>query len=187
MKSILSKLNEVINQFPIKDKETTSLLLQLPPENSLEAQLILIKNLTDRGFKFIILSGGRPCMDLISIFEEKKINLENIHILDMVCRVHKLNTKDQKMVTHQGSMNELTKMSILISSMIMPKKTILFMDSITSMLLYNNESIFTRFINDILKKMRSRGVHFIILITKGKNYGNLRDELKYVCDQQESF
>lgn len=187
MKSILSRFNEVMNQFPIKDKETTSLLLQLPPENSLEAQLILIKNLTDRGFKFVILSGGRPCMDLINIFEENKINLENIHILDMVCRLHKLNVKDQKLVTHINGMNELTKMSILISNMIIPKKTILFIDSVTSMLLYNNESIFTKFINDILKKMRSRGIHFIILITTGKYYDNLRDELKYSCDKQESF
>ena len=112
MKSILSGLNKLIDKFPIKDKETTSLLLQTPPENSIETQLILIKNLTDRGFKFIILSGGRPCMDIINIFEEKKINLKNIHILDMVCRTHKLSIKEQQMVTHLNSMKELTKIVI---------------------------------------------------------------------------
>ena len=187
MESILSELGKFIDGFPLKDRETTSLLLQVPPENSLEMQLILIKNLTKRGFKFVILSGGRPCKDLINIFEYNKIKLDNIHILDMICRAHKLDTKDQKMVTHINSMTELTKISILISKMSIPKKTILFIDSVTSMLLYNQEEIFTKFINDTLRKLKSRGIHLIILITKGKNYNDLRDELKYTCDQQKSF
>ncbi|HLC52724.1 MAG TPA: hypothetical protein VJI98_05760 [Candidatus Nanoarchaeia archaeon] len=177
MKSLFRELNGLINHFPIKNKEATSLLIQLPPENSLEAQLILIKNLTGRGFKFVILSGGRPCHDLINTFKYKNINLENIYIIDMICRSHNLDVKNQKMVTHLEGMQELTKISIIIGNMVIPKKTILFIDSITSMLLYNNEAIFTKFINDILKKMRIRGVHLILLITKGKNYDNLRDEL----------
>lgn len=187
MKSLSSELNELMDNFPIKDKETTSLLIQVPPENSLETQLILIKNLTNRKFKFVILSGGRPCQDLVNIFETKKINLEKIHIIDMICRSHHLTVKDQKMITHLESMQELTKISIIIAKMAIPPKTILFIDSITSMLLYNDETIFTKFVNDILRKARNRGMHLILLITRGKNYDNLRDELKYSCDQQIIF
>ncbi len=68
MNAALSELSKFMDGFPIKDKETTSLLLQVPPENSLEMQIILIKNLTDRGFKFVILSGGRPYRDLTRQF-----------------------------------------------------------------------------------------------------------------------
>ncbi len=183
---ILKNFEKTINDFPRKDK-VTSLLLQVPPENSLEAQLILIKNLTDRGFKVITLSGGRPCKDLISIYEEKKINMKNIHIVDMICRSQQLNVKDTEFVTHMKNIQSLTEVSVYINKMLIPNKTVLFIDSITSMLIYNDERIFTRFLSDVVQKMKTRGIHLILLLIKTHNYDNLRSELKYICDQQVMF
>lgn len=182
----LSKLQEVINAFPIKNK-TTSLLIQVPPENSVEAQLVLTKNLTDRNFKVIVLSGGRPCKDLLSIYEEKKINLKNIHIIDLLCKSQKLNVPDTDTVTHLDTIHSLTQMSIHINKMIVPTKTVLLIDSITSMLLYSDEKVFTRFLSDVATKMRTRGIHLILLIIKTNDYDNLRSELKYICDQEVIF
>ena len=64
---LLPKLTKIIDDFPIKKQEATSLLIQVSAEDSVQAQLVLTKNLTDRGFKVIVLSGGRPCKDLISM------------------------------------------------------------------------------------------------------------------------
>ncbi|MBI5003056.1 hypothetical protein HZC31_06745 [Candidatus Woesearchaeota archaeon] len=182
----LKNFEQTIDAFPRKDK-ITSLLLQVPPENSLEAQLILIKNLTDRGFKVITLSGGRPCKDLISMYEEKKIEMNNIHIIDMICRSQHLNVKDTKFVTHMNSIQSLTEISILLNKIIVPKKTVLFVDSITSMLIYNDERVFTRFLSEVVQKMKTREIHLILLIIKTKNYDNIRSELKYLCDQEMTF
>ena len=182
----LKNFEKTINAFPEKNK-ITSLLLQVPPENSLEAQLILIKNLTTRGFRVIILSGGRPCKDLLSICEEKKIEIKNIRIIDMICRSQHLNVKDTEFVTHMNSIQSLTEISILLSKIAVPKKTVLFIDSITSMLIYNDERIFTRFLSEVVQKMKTREIHLILLLIKTKNYDNLRAELKYLCDQEMTF
>ncbi len=184
--NILSKLQKTINDFPVK-KKITSLLIQVPPENSVEAQLIISKNLTDRGFKMIILSGGRPCRDLISIYKEKKINMNKIHIIDMICKSQQLNVKDTDTVTHISNMRSLTEISIHLNKMIKQNHTVLFIDSITSMLLYSDENLFSRFLSEVLMKMKMRGIHIILLIIKTKNYDNLRSELKYLCDQEVTF
>lgn len=91
------------------------------------------------------------------------------------------------MVTHMDTIHSLTQMSIHLNKMLVPNKTVLFIDSITSMLLYSDEELFTRFLSDVATKMRTRGIHLILLIIKTKNYDNLRSELKYICNQEVSF
>lgn len=182
----LQKFKKVIADFPLKNK-VTSLLLQVQPEDSLEAQIVLTKELTDRGFKVLVLSGGRPCRDLISIYQDGKIDLKNIHILDMICRSQKLNVKDTETVTHMENIHSLTEISIYLNRMNITKKTVLFIDSITSMLIYSDENMFSRFISNVVQKMKVREVHLILLIIKTKNYDNLRSELKYLCDQEATF
>lgn len=184
--NVLTKLNKAINDFPIL-KKTTSLLIQVPPENSLEAQLIISKNLTERGFKVIILSGGRSCQDLISIYQEKKIELKNIHVLDLICKSQNLQVKNTDTVTHMTGIKNLTEIALYLNKMIVPNKTVMFIDSMTSMLLYTDETLFTRFISDVIRKMKTRDIHIILLLIKTKHYDNLRAELKYVCDQQLIF
>ena len=175
-----------LDLFPVKNR-TTSILIQVQPEEALEAQLVLTKNLIARGFNVIILSGGRPCRDLISTYEAKKIDLTKIHVLDMVCRSQRIDTKDSEIVTHMENIQSLTKISVYLNKMDISNKTVLFIDSLTSMLIYSDEEIFSRFISDIVQKMKVREVHLVLLIVKTKNYDNLRSELKYLCNQEASF
>ena len=123
-------------------------------------------------------------MDLLSIYRERNINLKNVHIIDLICRSQKLNVKDTENVTHMDGLRSLIEMSIHLNKMVVSNKTVLFIDSISSMLLYSNELIFTRFLSDVIQKMKVRGVHLILLLIKTKNYDNLRAELKYLCDQE---
>ncbi len=177
------KIQNAIRNFPKKNK-TTSLLIQVAPEESVRTQLFLTKNLTNRGFKVMALSGGRPCRDLLGIYKEKDINLKNIHIIDLICKSQKLKVKDSKNVTHMESIHSLTEISIYLNRMPVPNKTVLFIDSITSMLIYTDEAVFSRFVSNVVQKMKTRGIHLILLLIKTGNYNNLRAELKYLCDQE---
>ena len=123
----------------------------------------------------------------ISAYNEKKIDLKNILIIDTICKSQKLDVKDTETVKHLSSIHHLTEMAIYINNMAVPNKTVLFIDSLTSMLLYSDENVFTKFLTDILRKMKARGINIVLLFIKTRNYDNIRQELKYLCDQQVVF
>ena len=177
-------LKKELENFPTAGLKGDVLLIETAALKALEVSLTSIKDLTDRGFRVMVLSASRPCTNLINLYEKWRIDLEKIHIIDCVCHSQGLKTEDSKMVTHVSSIRNLTDISLLITKIFKDVKepTVLFIDSITTMLLYSNEEVFSLFLHNILTRMRDKGVNVLLLMVDTVG-SNLRSDLIQLCDK----
>lgn len=157
------------------------ILLEASVDNALEVSMKSIKFFVDRGMNAIILSSSRPYTNLLDIYKKNGIDTEKIIILDGV-------TKGQKAVENViflENLNDLTSTSITLRDTFqkIKEKKFLFLDSITSMLIYNDSRIFAKFIHSVLVKMRINNESGVLFSLEEETKKEVRAEIAQLCDK----
>jgi hypothetical protein len=162
--------------------ESWIVFLETGAENSLEVNIESVKLFLKRGLWGIILSASRPYSNLLDIYKENGIEIEKIIILD---GVSKGQTVENKNVIFLGGLDDLTNISIALSDTYkkLDHKSFLFLDSITSMLIYNNPMIFAKFIHSLLVKMRINNEGGILFSLEEETEKRVRAEIAQLCDK----
>lgn len=162
-------------------------LLETTAEKSLEVSLLALKILTDGKYTGTILSTSRPCSNLLSIYEKQKIDTSKLFILDCVCKSQGINVKNIKNVFHLENISALTNISLAINDnlkkMSRLKRSFIFIDSITTMLIHNKADVYARFIHNILTKMRINKVNGLLISLKEETNKEVRAEIAQLCDK----
>ncbi len=164
--------------------ENWIILLETNVENALEVSMKSVKFFLERGMSAVVLSSNRPYTNLLDIYKKNNIDTEKVIILDGVSRGK--NSGKNKNVVFLDNLNDLTDISIILNETLQKlkgKRSFLLIDSITSMLIYNDPRVFAKFIHSVLVKMRINNESGILFSLEDETKKEIRAEIAQLCDR----
>lgn len=169
----------------LKTMDNEIILLEVSSETQVEAGLTVLKNLIDSEKVGIIVSASRPYNSLLDLYEKHKINVNNLIIIDAISHKQGLKTEEIGNVFFVENVKSLTTMSIMIKESMekIKKPKFVFIDSVTTMLIYNNPEVYMRFLHDTLSEMRNQGVGGVLIFVETETNEKIKTQLKTVCDR----
>jgi hypothetical protein len=181
-KDIAPKLRQEFRELP----ENWIILLETKAEESLRVGIESIKILTQKGLSAIIISTSRPHPNLIQLYEESKIDINKVFILCSACKSEWRAAKGTSNVVHTGGVSALTEILIALNKAIAKLKggnAFFFLDSLSTMLIYNDSKTLAKFIHSLLVKARFNNISGILLSIEGDTNKEIRAEIAQLCDK----
>ena len=140
-------------------------LFVISPENYRPSHSLIFKyfagKLKDRG---IYVSLNEPCSALSRELKKEGVNTEKVYIIDGISRSQKQgdSVKNCTFLENPGS---LTEVSIAITeAMNTGNYGFVFLDSVSTMLIYNNRETIENFLQFIIGKIKNMGISGAIII-----------------------
>lgn len=162
-------------------------LLEVSSEQAIEASSRALKCLTENGKIGIIVSASRPYSSLLDLYKKYNINSRNLMIIDAITHNQGLKTDVIGIdnIFFVENVRSLTTISIMIRECIrkITKSKFVFIDSITSMLIYNKPDIYMRFLHGALSEMRNESVGGILIFVENEGDEKFKSQLKTICDK----
>ena len=160
-------------------------LVETSSENALASGLEIVKFLVDNSQKGIIISASRPYSNIISLYKKSNIDTGKLFFIDLVSQGQSENLEKANNVVYIEHVSDLTSISISLVKAIETIKgqKFVFIDSITTMLIHNNEHALARFVHGILIKLRIDGVNGIMMLLENKESNEIRAEIAQLCDK----
>jgi hypothetical protein len=176
----IEKLKKDLRDIP----DDSIVLLEVTPEKAFELGLASVKLLADRKASGIIVSANRPYSNLLSVYTKNGIDVSKMFFLDCISKNQNAEIKADNVVFIENA-SSLTDISLSINERIknMNGKRFVFFDSISTLLIHNNPTIFARFLHGVLTKMRLTGSGGIIVSLNGHTNKEIRAEIAQLCDK----
>ena len=174
----------------ILDKELKNLpdgfivLIETSAERALEVSSNAVKSiLSNKRYTLIVVSASRPYPNLIDIYQKNKIDTKRIFCID--CASKGSSPKGENKAIYVEGASALTKISISIDelSKAIAGNKLLFIDSITTMLIYNEPHVFARFIHSVLTKLRMAEISCLLISLENETNREVRAEIAQLCDK----
>lgn len=172
-----------------KDLAKTSpeyiVLLETTADRVSEVEMEALKSLTARDRTAIIVSASRPCTNFLGLLKKNGVDTKNVFLLDCVCRTQSVDPPDAANVVHLQSAFDLTNLAISLDEAFrkIQGEKFLFLDSITTMLIYNQPDMFARFIHSVLTRMRGYGIGGVLISLEKETNPEVRSQIAQLCDK----
>ncbi len=159
------------------------ILYVLNPEEYFKHVIAIFKKETDK-HNVVYVTTNKPYTNVQRSFEQAGVNLSNVFFIDCISKEvlgEELHDEPDNCLFVE-SPKSLTALSIAIHESVkhLQGEKTLFLDSLSTLLIYNDANTIGRFSNFLVNKMRSYGVQTIILSLES-------DVGKDVIKQIESF
>jgi len=137
------------------------IVLIIPDEEYREKILDITKELSNLTDKICYISLNRPYGTLIQEFKRREIDLKKFYFIDAITQTAET-TQPSPNCEFVSSPGALTELSLSISN-ILDKKEVnyLIFDSLSTLLVYENEMIVTKFIHSLMAKIRVVGCNAV--------------------------
>jgi hypothetical protein len=177
---IYEKIKEELEKLP----SDYILYLETSPEKAFEVSTAILKYYSKKNDKGIIISANRPYTNLMSVFKKNNIESSKMIILDGLSKSQHADEPANNVVFIEN-LSALTDMSLAVDEHInhTTDSKFLFIDSLTTMLIHNKPVVLSRFIHNILTKMRLKGVGGVIISLKEKSNTDVRADIAQLCDK----
>lgn len=162
-------------------------LLEIPVEKAMEINVNAIKVLQDMGYEGVYITLSKDYIELSKIFREKGIDMGKIAFIDGISQMYGVSEVSSPNVTYVSGPLSIDALSDAVTKRVETMhadKKFVFLDSITTILLYNSleKTIeFSNFITNSFKKMKVVGI--VVSISRGFTNEKLIEELTRVSDQ----
>jgi archaellum biogenesis ATPase FlaH len=167
-------------------EEGKIILFTIPAKKYLVENLkILEKYINKMNYNCIYVTVNRPYTSLMKILEEKKIDTSKIFIIDGITPVG-FGMKKIGNALFLGSPRSLTNISIaahLAMKKLDGSKTFLFLDSLSTLCLYNDNKNVSRFMHFLVNKMHDLNVSAALLSVEREIDEDMLSELSQFCDK----
>ncbi len=176
----IKKIEEALNDI----SEGEIILLEINPDNSSETTLASLEYLVNKNDTGIVVSASRPYANLLNMYKKNNIDINKIYILDLISKSQAAEVEAENAM-FLDNVSSLTSISLAINECIkkIPGKKFIFIDSITSMLIHNDQNVFARFIHSLLTRMRINGVDGVLVSFQGRINDEIRAEIAQLCDR----
>ena len=178
-KTIENKLAEFLSRFIV--------LIITSGERYLEAEQALLRILINkRRMNGIYITFNRPYKSLRLELESLGINYSRLFFLDTVTEVTGVKEERDKNCYFVSSPKNLNELSILLEQALnkVPKENrFVFIDSISTMLIYNDDDAVIKFIHALTGKMRLYDLTGIIFFLEKRTYQEMIDKITQFCDR----
>lgn len=166
--------------------EGTIVLLEAQAENSMDASYAALDSLINKQGKIgIIVTANRPYANLMSIYQQKGIDVNKILFIDCISKSQGLDLGEGGNVLFLASAEDLTKIALSIDGSIsrIQANKFVMIDSLTTLLIHNPPQMLARFMHGVLTKMRMGNTSGIILSIDKQTDNEVRAEVAQLCDR----
>jgi KaiC/GvpD/RAD55 family RecA-like ATPase len=133
----------------------------------------------------IYVTTNKPYSVLESTLKAKKVAMDKFFFIDCISEHLHEKTLDLKNCVFIESPQSLTSISIAISEAVkgISGKKILFLDSLSIMLIYNDANTLGKFSGFLLNKMRAEGVDAVVLALGSDADSKLIKQIESIVDE----
>jgi KaiC/GvpD/RAD55 family RecA-like ATPase len=162
-------------------------LLQIPMEKSIDVNIESIKILQGLGYDGVYVTLSKDYIELTKIFRDNEVDMGKLAFIDGVSQMYGIGAVDAPNVKYISGPLSLDGIVAAITDIIpsmKSKKKFVFLDSITTVLLYNSleRTIkFSEFLTTALKRLEVAGV--VTSVSKGFANDNLIKELTKMSNE----
>jgi KaiC/GvpD/RAD55 family RecA-like ATPase len=178
-KTIENKLADFLSKFIV--------LIITSGERYLEAQQALLRLLINKKkMNGVYITFTRPYKTLKLELESQGINYSKLFFIDMVTEDTGVEQEKEKNCYYVSSPNNLNELAILLEQALtkLPKENrFIFLDSLSTMLIYNETDTVLRFIHALTGKMRLWNVTGVIVFLEKESNGKILSQLSQFCDK----
>ena len=129
------------------------------------------------------ISLNKPYYHLIKSFEDNKIDINKLFLIDAVTKASKSDIKKLKNCIFINSISSLTKISISIANALESGKFgCLIFDSLSTMLIYHDTATVTKFVHSLIVTARSFKCTTVFTCLKGDEKSPLIKDLGMFVD-----
>jgi KaiC/GvpD/RAD55 family RecA-like ATPase len=162
-------------------------VVQVPIEKAMDVNIETLKTLQNLGYEGIYVTLSKDYKELSQLFRKHNIDMGRIAFIDGVSQMYGLGAVDAPSVKYISGPLSLDGIIAAITDIIpvmKTKKKFVFLDSITTVLLYNSLERtlkFSKFLTSSLKRLQVSGV--MVSLSKGFANDNLIRELKKMSNE----
>jgi KaiC/GvpD/RAD55 family RecA-like ATPase len=163
-------------------------LVQVPSQKHLSVNTEALKVLVNEmGYKCIYITLGKTSLELDQIYKKAGIKVNDLYYIDAITQMYGGLTPNSKRYVYTAGpldVDSITSNLRDLLPLLGEGKKCVFLDSVTTILLYNSlpRTIrFSQFLTETLKKMDVTGI--MVSIAKGKSTAQLVLELGKLCDE----
>ncbi len=152
-----------LKSFKVLDSKVT--LLVVPGEKYHQAILHFLKKISSRKICYVTTNKGYSA--LVEDFTKKKLHLSHFFFLDCVTKTI-LEPRKEKNCWYLSSPRALTEISLAITKL-MNFSEIIFFDSISPLLIYNNPEALRQFVHHLANQTRMNRELYLVLVISDKD------------------
>jgi len=146
---------------------------------------ILDYYINEQQFHCIYVTMNRPYTAMAELFKSRGLGMDRVFFIDAVTPMHTGSIFRSGNAVFVGSPRNLTNISMILSSTMKDdgNRKILFLDSLSTMLIYNGAETGTKFMNYLINMMRMLKISSIIMSLEKETDRKVLDQLKHMCDK----
>ncbi|MFH1751276.1 MAG: ATPase domain-containing protein [Candidatus Micrarchaeota archaeon] len=178
---------------PLLKKELQSLpqhyivMLVVDSGQYMGANLAALKYLMEpAGAAGIYVTFNRPYESLITILKKERLDVGRLYFLDLITNTTGKRGERTENCIFLPSPKNLTELSIALTQLIErmeQRNRFIFMDSLSTMLIYNSAGTVAQFTHFLVSKMRLWKVGMVIVSLEKETDQKLIDDLSQFCDK----
>ncbi|PIU21484.1 MAG: hypothetical protein COT15_01955 [Candidatus Diapherotrites archaeon CG08_land_8_20_14_0_20_34_12] len=168
-----SKIKSKVIHELLDIKENSQILVIETNEDMQTVRKEIVLSLTNSYFSGVYFTTNMPAETLQADLKVADIDINKLQFIDSITKESVGDhTEDTKTVTYLESPTQLSDLNILIEralSRLQGSKKFVFVDSVTTLLIYNQEKSVEKLIHRIVEKNRLKKIVTVILVTKSTN------------------
>jgi archaellum biogenesis ATPase FlaH len=182
------KTDKILRKFikELKPKTIVLFIIDAKKYHKIHPKLLRMV-IEEKCFAGIYITINKPYSSLIKYLEENKINTENIFFIDAISRVVGGKIKMTKDCLFIPSPSQLTDLSIALSqaleSMKHKENKFIFLDSLSTLLIYNPFEVVVKFTHFIITRLRAFGLVGLIISIEKQIDEKMLNILIEMCDK----
>ena len=176
-------LNEQFKGLP----EPFVVLFIADPKEYVAQNLALLKDFVNvKKMNGIYITVNRPYLSLLSLLSKEGIDTSHMFFIDLITRT--LNDMPERKSNRifMGSATNLTDLSLAISQAVSANqkaKKFIYLDSLSTMLIYNEAGSLSRFSHFLTSRLREWNVDGVFISLDSASDRELTDKLSQFCDK----
>jgi KaiC/GvpD/RAD55 family RecA-like ATPase len=163
-------------------------LIEVPSDKHMKINSEAIRVLVNElNYTCIYITLTKPFTELDKLFKSNGINSDNLYYIDAISKMYGEDEEDTKKCIYTSGPLDIDSLSVSVKSLlssIQSEKKCVFLDSVTTVLLYNSMPRTIRFSKFLTQTLKSVGVDGVMVsIAKGEATKKLSNELKKLSDE----
>ena len=168
-------------------EEGNVVLILTSAEKYLENVINVLKTLINKkNYPCIYVTINKPYQVLLNVLKKNSINTEKIFFIDLISKMTRTEITGVKDCLFIASPDSLTELSIAITESVRNlhgKNKFIFLDSLSTLLIYNQAGTVTKFAHFLIGKMKTESVEMIIISLEKEMDPKLVSQISILVDK----
>ena len=161
-----------------------TILFIIDPEHYFDSIVKIFRTFV-KGRRVVYVTTNKPYSHMAEMFRKEKVNSSNVFFLDCISRQVGERGEEPENCVYIDSPQNLTAISIAISQAVehLTGEKILFLDSLSTLLIYHDANTIGRFSNFLVNKMRLCGVDTVMLALEADMGKEVLKKIESIADE----